>query len=211
MASGINTNAQKKRLMRNNCFRVSSLPTSIVANRVIVLVSILLAVLSVYGQQQQLRWYDVSYYAPIVKQCNIALTDDRLFVYVNTGDRDINFWLGEPERTGVMLILYGDDAMEFRQALFTEFIEESLNALPANATVQMHTKPNARQAEVQYAREREENHVVSRPRGDDRNATVSGIMEQTGSVQSSKAALKRNSLTETTAVMTALWRSFCCS
>ena len=210
--------------MINNCFSVSSLPTSMVVNRVTVLVLLLVAVLSSYGQQH-LQWHNVSCYAPIVKQCKIAFTDDRVFVYVNTGDRDINFWLGEPDRTGVMLVLYEDDAMEFRQALFTEFIEESLKALPANAIVQMHTRSNARQGTEDYeinpladlvieahpvdkelleqglsneeladyyARESEENHVVRRPRGDDRNVTMSGVIEQPDREQA-----KRQSSTET--------------
>ena len=33
--------------------------------------------------------------------------------------------------------------MEYRQAIFNEFIEESLRNLPANATVQQHIQPGA--------------------------------------------------------------------
>ena len=117
-------------------------------NRVVALVSLLIAVLSAYGQQVQ--WYDVSNFAPIVKQCKIAFTDDRLFVYVNTGDKDINFWVGEPQRTGALVVLNGNDVMEYRQAIFNQFIEESLNSLPENATVQMHTQPNVQQRTEEY-------------------------------------------------------------
>lgn len=66
-------------------------------NRVVALISLLIAVLSAYGQQQ-IQWYDVSNFAPSVKQCMISLTDDRLFVYVYTDNKDVNFWVGEPQR-----------------------------------------------------------------------------------------------------------------
>lgn len=110
--------------------------------RAVALMSLLIAVLSAYGQQQ-IQWYDVSNFAPSVKQCKIGLTDDRLFIYVFTGDKDVNFWVGEPQRTGALLVLNGNDVMEYRQAIFNEFIEESLRSLPANATIQRHIQLRA--------------------------------------------------------------------
>ena len=110
--------------------------------RTVALMSLFIAVLSAYGQQQ-IQWYDVSNFAPSVNQCKVALTDDRLFVYVLTGDKDVNFWVGEPQRSGALLVLNGNDVMEYRQAIFNEFIEESLRNLPANATVQQHIQPRA--------------------------------------------------------------------
>lgn len=118
-------------------------------NRVVALVSLLIAVLSAYGQQQ-VQWYDVSNFAPKVKQCKIAFTADRLVVYVNTDDKDVNFWVGEPQRTGALMILNGNDMMEYRQAFFNEFIEQSLNALPANAAVQQHVQANVQQGTEEY-------------------------------------------------------------
>lgn len=111
-------------------------------NRIVALISLLIAVLSAYGQQQ-IQWYDVSNFAPSVKQCKIGLTDERLFVYVFTGDKDVNFWVGEPQRSGALIVLNGNDVMEYRQAIFNEFIEKSLRSLPANATVQQHIQPGA--------------------------------------------------------------------
>ena len=83
--------------------------------RTVALMSLFIAVLSAYGQQQ-IQWYDVSNFAPSVNQCKVALTDDRLFVYVLTGDKDVNFWVGEPQRSGALLVLNGNDVMEYRQA-----------------------------------------------------------------------------------------------
>ena len=108
-------------------------------NRVVVLMSLLLAIISAYGQQGTL-WYDVSNFAPSVKQCQISLTNERLYVYVYTGDKDVNFWVEEPQRTGALMVLNGNDLMEYRQAFFNEFITEALNSLPSNATVQPHVQ-----------------------------------------------------------------------
>ena len=86
-------------------------------NRGILLVSFLIAILSAYGQQQ-VQWFDVSHLAPSVRQCMVSLTEDRLFIYVNTGDKDINFWVEEPQRTGALLVLNGNDMTEYRQIIF---------------------------------------------------------------------------------------------
>lgn len=116
-------------------------------NRVVVLISLLIEVLSVYGQQQ-VQWYDVSNFAPVVKQCKVCFTEDKLYVYVNTGDKDVNFWVGEPQRTGALMVLNDNDMMELRQAFFNEFIEQSLNDLPANATVQSHVQHSTEDYEI---------------------------------------------------------------
>ncbi len=108
-------------------------------NRVVVLMSLLLAIISAYGQQGT-QWYDVSNFAPSVKQCQISLTNERLYVYVYTGDKDVYFWVEEPQRTGALMVLNGNDLMEYRQAFFNEFITEALNSLPPNATVQPHVQ-----------------------------------------------------------------------
>lgn len=178
-------------------------------NRTVALISLLIAILSANGQQH-IQWYDVSNFAPSVKQCKIGLTDDRLFVYVFTGDKDVNFWVGEPQRSGALIVLNGDDAMEFRQAIFNEFIEESLRSLPANATVQQHIQPRADkniidplanlEIEVQpvdkelleqglfneeiadyYAKKNEGNHANSKT-GNTDNA-MSGVMQHSSSGQ----------------------------
>ena len=183
-------------------------------NRVVALVSLLIAILSAYGQQQ-VQWYDVSSFAPKVKQCSIAFTDDKLFVYVNTGDKDINFWVGEPQRTGALMILNGNDMMEYRQAFFNEFIEQSLNDLPANATVQQHVQPNVQQGTEEYDADplanldidvqpvdkellkqglsneeildyyaKQNENSLTSSRVGDTDNTMSGVMEQSGSGQS---------------------------
>lgn len=108
-------------------------------NRGILLVSFLIAILSAYGQQQ-VQWFDVSHLAPSVRQCMVSLTEDRLFIYVNTGDKDINFWVEEPQRTGALLVLNGNDMTEYRQIIFDKFISESLKNLPTNAVVQRHAQ-----------------------------------------------------------------------
>ncbi|MBR1697910.1 MAG: hypothetical protein IJ712_06760 [Anaerovibrio sp.] len=116
-------------------------------NRVVVLISLFVAVLSAYGQQNA-QWYDVSNFAPSVKQCKVSFTEDRLYVYVNTGDKDINFWVGEPQRTGALVVLDGNDLMEYRQGVFDEFITESLNSLPSNATIQSHTQQETKDYDI---------------------------------------------------------------
>ena len=108
-------------------------------NRGILLVSFLIVFLQAYGQQQ-VQWVDVSHLAPSVRQCMVSLTEDRLFIYVNTGDKDINFWVEEPQRTGALLVLNGNDMTEYRQIIFDKFIRESLNNLPTNAVVQRHAQ-----------------------------------------------------------------------
>ena len=116
-------------------------------NRVVTLMSLLLAIITAYGQQGT-QWYDVSNFAPSVRQCQISPTNDRLYVYVNTGDKDVNFWVEEPQRTGALMVLNGNDLMEYRQALFNEFITESLNSLPSNATVQPHVQQRTEEYEA---------------------------------------------------------------
>lgn len=179
-------------------------------NRVVALISLLIAVLSAYGQQQ-IQWYDVSNFAPSVKQCMISLTDDRLFVYVYTDNKDVNFWVGEPQRTGALGVLNGNDIMEYRQAVFNKFIEESLKNLPANATVQQHVQSRTEEYDTDplanleievkpvdkelleqglsndeiadyYANKNEDGHANSRIENTD-NA-MSGVMQQSNSGQS---------------------------
>lgn len=179
-------------------------------NRVVALVSLLLAIITAYGQQVT-QWYDVSNFAPSVRQCQISPTNDRLYVYVNTGDKDVNFWVEEPQRTGALMVLNGNDLMEYRQALFNEFITESLNSLPSNATVQPHVQQRKEEYEVDllenldidvqpvdkelleqglsneeildYYAKQNENSLTSSRVGDTDN-TMSGVMEQSGSGQS---------------------------
>lgn len=116
-------------------------------NRIVVLLSLLIAVLSAYGQQQ-VQWYDISKFAPSVKQCKVSFTEDRLYVYVNTGDKDVKFWVGEPQRTEALVVLNGNDMMEYRQGVFNEFIIESLSSLPANATVQSHNQQETKDYDI---------------------------------------------------------------
>ena len=179
-------------------------------NRVVTLMSLLLAIITAYGQQGT-QWYDVSNFAPSVRQCQISPTNDRLYVYVNTGDKDVNFWVEEPQRTGALMVLNGNDLMEYRQALFNEFITESLNSLPSNATVQPHVQQRTEEYEVNllenldidvqpvdkelleqglsneeildYYAKQNENSLTSSRVGDTDN-TMSGVMEQSGSGQS---------------------------
>ena len=179
-------------------------------NRVVTLMSLLLAIITAYGQQGT-QWYDVSNFAPSVRQCQISPTNDRLYVYVNTGDKDVNFWVEEPQRTGALMVLNGNDLMEYRQALFNEFITESLNSLPSNATVQPHVQQRTEEYEVDplenldidvqpvdkelleqglsneeildYYAKQNENSLTSSRVGDTDN-TMSGVMEQSGSGQS---------------------------
>lgn len=177
-------------------------------NRVVVLMSLLLAIISAYGQQGTL-WYDVSNFAPSVKQCQISLTNERLYVYVYTGDKDVNFWVEEPQRTGALMVLNGNDLMEYRQAFFNEFITEALNSLPSNATVQPHVQQRTEyevdplenlEIDVQpvdkellekglsneeiadyYAKLHEDSRITSKGRNTD-NA-MSGVMQQSNSGQ----------------------------
>ena len=171
--------------------------------RVVILISLLIAILSSYGQQQ-VQWFDVSNFTPSVKQCMVSFTDDKLYVYVNTGDKDVNFWVGEPQRTGALVMLNGNDMMEFRQGVFNEFITESLRSLPENATIQPHiqrtevdeTYPLANlEIDVQrvdkelleqglsneeladYYAKQNENSQTSKGKGDDDNV-MSGIIQQ---------------------------------
>ena len=188
-------------------------------NRVVALMLLLLAIITAYGQQG-IQWYDVSNFAPSVRQCQISLTNERLYVYVNTGDKDVNFWVEEPQRTGALMVLNGNDLMEYRQALFNEFITESLNSLPSNDTVQPHVQQRTEEYEVDplenleidvqpvdkelldqglsneeiadyYAKQNKESHSGSRVRNADN--TMSGVMNQSGSGQSQQQGVRETS------------------
>lgn len=177
-------------------------------NRVVMLMSLLLAIISAYGQQAA-QWYDVSSFAPSVRQCQISFTNERLYVYVYTGDKDVNFWVEEPQRTGALMVLNGNNLMEYRQTIFNEFITESLNSLPPNATVQPHAQQRTEyevdplkelEIDVQpvdkellekgltneeiadyYAKQYEDSRTTSKGRNTD-NA-MSGVMQQSNSGQ----------------------------
>lgn len=176
-------------------------------NRVVALVSLLIAVLSGYGQQN-VQSYDVSNFAPNVKQCLISITDDKLYVYIDTGEKDVTFWVGEPQRTGALMVLGDNDMMELRQAFFAEFIDQSLKNLPANAIVKSHVQQEPKDYDIDpmenpgyefYPNEKEqsdegysdeetydysENQYADRQMGDrvgNTDNVASGVMQQSNS------------------------------
>lgn len=86
------------------------------------------------GQQND-QWYDVSGFAPSVKQCMICPTQNRLYICVYTETRFFNFWIEEPERSALLVMVENNDDFEMRRALFDKCIIEYLNNLPANTTI----------------------------------------------------------------------------
>lgn len=129
--------------------------------RLLSLVSFLIIAISTFGQQNA-QWYNVSGFAPSVKQCLICPTPDRLYIYVDTGNKSFNFWIEEPERTALLVTVENNDDFEMRRALFDKCIIEYLNNLPANTTIReltQQSQTNQSQATRREAQQSEQQHI----------------------------------------------------